>query len=213
MSLANAPFGRRSSALAAAGLACPASCGRKADMAGRTIEWIVPFPPGGGTDTWARFHLPSCSATAARPADHRDPQRAGRGRADGHQPVAARAQPDGLMLLPPPLPSSFPSCWETGACATTTPPGRRWSPGPPAGWCMCAPNLACGGPPICRGCGRRAICATAARADHPRSRAGAGLEMLGLDVQIVFGVVSRAVGRVSFERGGCRSTTRPPAPT
>ena len=31
---------------------------RAQDMAGKTIEWIIPFAVGGGSDVWARFHLP-----------------------------------------------------------------------------------------------------------------------------------------------------------
>lgn len=28
---------------------------------GKTIEWIIPFSPGGGSDTWARFNAPLLS--------------------------------------------------------------------------------------------------------------------------------------------------------
>ncbi len=41
------------------GLAGPALA--EVDFAGETIEWIIPFSAGGGSDTWARFTAPLLS--------------------------------------------------------------------------------------------------------------------------------------------------------
>ena len=43
-------------AAAAFGLAGPAAA--ETNFAGKTIEWIIPFSAGGGSDTWARFNAP-----------------------------------------------------------------------------------------------------------------------------------------------------------
>lgn len=45
-------------AAGAAGLARPAIAQRAVDFSGRTIEWVIPFSEGGGSDVWARFYAP-----------------------------------------------------------------------------------------------------------------------------------------------------------
>jgi len=45
-------------AAGAAGLARPAIAQRGVDFSGRTIEWVIPFAEGGGSDVWARFLAP-----------------------------------------------------------------------------------------------------------------------------------------------------------
>jgi tripartite-type tricarboxylate transporter receptor subunit TctC len=45
-------------AAGAAGLARPAIAQRAVDFSGRTIEWVIPFSEGGGSDVWARFLAP-----------------------------------------------------------------------------------------------------------------------------------------------------------
>jgi len=203
MSLANAPLGRRSLALAAAGLALPGILrAQGADMAGRTIEWIVPFPPGGGTDTWARFHLPFLQRYLRGQPTIVIRNVPGAGGLTGTNQFAARAQPDGLMLLATTASIQFPFLLGDRRVRYDY---AAWTPlvaGPTGGVVYVRPELGVRGP-----------------ADLPRLRAARDLrygsqgpttldlvpalafEMLGLDVQIVFGVVSRAVGRVSFERG------------
>ena len=41
----------------------PGRGARAQDFAGKTIEWIIPLQVGGGSDTWARFHLPFLQRT------------------------------------------------------------------------------------------------------------------------------------------------------
>lgn len=50
---------RRALLTGAAGLlAAPAHAQRATDFSGRTIEWVIPFAEGGGSDVWARFMAP-----------------------------------------------------------------------------------------------------------------------------------------------------------
>ena len=50
---------RRALLTGAAGLlAAPAYAQRGVDFSGRTIEWVIPFAEGGGSDVWARFMAP-----------------------------------------------------------------------------------------------------------------------------------------------------------
>ena len=53
-------------ALQLAGAAVALSAGlpahaQKVSFAGKTVEWVVPFGTGGGTDVWARFLAPYLS--------------------------------------------------------------------------------------------------------------------------------------------------------
>ena len=43
---------------AAAAVLAVAPAARAADFAGKTIEWVIPFSVGGGSDVWARFFAP-----------------------------------------------------------------------------------------------------------------------------------------------------------
>lgn len=46
-----------------AALARPAVAQRAVDFSGRTIEWVIPFAEGGGSDVWARFFAPTSPST------------------------------------------------------------------------------------------------------------------------------------------------------
>ena len=43
---------------AVAGIALTAPAKAQVSFAGETVEWIIPFSTGGGSDTWARFNAP-----------------------------------------------------------------------------------------------------------------------------------------------------------
>ena len=55
-------FTRRAALTAAAAcavaLAAPSASHAQANFEGETVEWLIPFSPGGGSDTWARFNAP-----------------------------------------------------------------------------------------------------------------------------------------------------------
>ena len=66
------------------------------DFSGKTIEWIIPFQQGGGSDTWARFNAPFLSKyLPGRPVVivRNVP---GGGSTKGANRYAATAKPDGL---------------------------------------------------------------------------------------------------------------------
>jgi tripartite-type tricarboxylate transporter receptor subunit TctC len=93
---------RRRAALGAA-LALPFAAGARAQapvsFAGQTIEWIIPFAEGGGSDVWARFlapfvsrHLPGRPTVVIRNIP-------GGGSITGANEFAQRARPDGLTFF------------------------------------------------------------------------------------------------------------------
>ena len=51
---------------AVAGIALTAPAKAQVSFAGETVEWIIPFSTGGGSDTWARFNAPFLQKAPAR---------------------------------------------------------------------------------------------------------------------------------------------------
>lgn len=88
---------------AGAGLALAFACinGAQAEVsfAGETIEWIVPFSESGGSDTWARFNAPFIARHLPGNPDVKIVNEPGGGGTRGPNGFAARARPDGLMIL------------------------------------------------------------------------------------------------------------------
>ncbi|MDO9707349.1 Bug family tripartite tricarboxylate transporter substrate binding protein [Paracraurococcus lichenis] len=88
--------------LAAAGLAAPALAQGTAQGTAQTgypdrpVRFIVPFPPGGGTDTWARIAAEGMQPELGQPVVIEN--RGGAGGLVGTE-AAAKAAPDGYTLL------------------------------------------------------------------------------------------------------------------
>lgn len=95
---------RRSLLAAPAGAAIlaaarPATAQARMDFSGRTLEWVIPFAEGGGSDVWARFlapflgrHLPGRPNVIIRNVP-------GGGSITGTNDFYARARPDGMTFL------------------------------------------------------------------------------------------------------------------
>lgn len=68
-------------------------------FAGKTIEWIIPFKEGGGSDKWSRFYAPLLrEALPGKPAVVVK-NMPGAGSTKGANWFASRAKPDGLTIL------------------------------------------------------------------------------------------------------------------
>jgi tripartite-type tricarboxylate transporter receptor subunit TctC len=88
----------------AACLAAAASTGlstsaHAADFAGKTIEWIIPFGVGGGSDKWARFYAPSIGKALPGSPVVVVKNEPGGGSITAANRFAARAKPDGLTFI------------------------------------------------------------------------------------------------------------------
>ena len=82
-----------------AGLTVAETAAQKVDFAGKRIEFVVPFPPGGGSDVYSRAlapfferHLPGNPTIIVRNVP-------GGGSITGANQFNARAKPDGLHVL------------------------------------------------------------------------------------------------------------------
>jgi len=92
------PITRRALGGLGLGLAATGSA-RAQDMAGKTIEWIIPFAVGGGSDVWARFHLPLLQRHMPGNPTVVIRNVTGGGSINGANQFAQRTRPDGLTIL------------------------------------------------------------------------------------------------------------------
>jgi tripartite-type tricarboxylate transporter receptor subunit TctC len=89
---------------AAATTALTAGIGTKAfaqgvDFSGKTIEWVIPFGEGGGSDVWARFYAPFLSKHMPGNPNVIIRNAPGGGSITGTNEFVARARPDGLSII------------------------------------------------------------------------------------------------------------------
>ncbi len=77
--------------------ATPASA--QVSFEGETIEWIIPFSEGGGSDKWARFYAPLLSEALPGQPTVVVKNMPGAGSTKGANWFADNADPDGLMIL------------------------------------------------------------------------------------------------------------------
>lgn len=184
--------------LAAAALACAAPA---ADFSGETVEWIIPFKEGGGSDKWARLYAPFLSQELPGKPNVVVKNIPGGGSTTGANQFAQRAKPDGLTILGTSGSTQFPfllgdrrvqydyADWDV---VLATPTG---------GVVYVSPSL------NVKGAGDFAKLKAA---DLKYGSQGAtsldlipllAFKMLGLEVQAVFGMKGRSAGRLAFERG------------
>lgn len=78
------------------------------DLAGKTITIIVPFPPGGGVDLWARFNAPLLSKHLAGAPTVIIKNSPGGGSISGANLFTQIGKPDGLTLLASSASTQFP---------------------------------------------------------------------------------------------------------
>ena len=76
-----------------------ASAWTDVDMSDKTIEWIIPFKEGGGSDKWARFYAPLLSEAMPGNPTVVVKNMPGAGSTKGANWFAANAKPDGSTIL------------------------------------------------------------------------------------------------------------------
>jgi tripartite-type tricarboxylate transporter receptor subunit TctC len=197
-------FFTSAAALAAAGVMAVTglSAAQAADFSGKTIEWIIPFSEGGGSDKWARFYAPLLQeALPGKPAIVVK-NMPGAGSTKGANFFAARAKPDGMTIFGSSGSTQFPYLlgdprvkfdykdWNivlataTGGVAYLPADlGAKWKADPKA--VIADTNFIYGSQ-------------GATRLDLVPQLA---FELLGMKVDVVFGLKGRGDGRLMFERG------------
>ena len=172
-----------------------------ADFSGKRIEFVIPFGTGGGSDVWARFLAPRLGeALPGKPvvAVRNEP---GGGSITGTNQFAARAKPDGLTILGTSGSTQFPYLlgdsrvkydYKDWTVVLATPTG---------GVVYAQPELgAKSADDVMKLKGQRLVYgsqgATSLDLVVPLA-----FEILGLDLQVVFGMKGRGPARLAFERG------------
>jgi tripartite-type tricarboxylate transporter receptor subunit TctC len=186
-------------AAAAIGLAVPASA--DVSFEGKTIEWIIPFSAGGGSDTWARFNAPLLGKYLPGNPTVVVVNEPGGGSTKGTNLFAARAKPDGLTILGTSGSTQFPyllgdprvryeyADWEIVMAAPT------------GGVVYTSPSTGVTGPDdIAKLAGQKLVYASQGATSLDLVPL-LGFKLMGLDVQHVFGFKGRGDGRLAFERG------------
>lgn len=192
--------------LAAGAVALPAAWGfavpAAAEFSGKTIDWIIPFREGGGSDKWARFYAPLLSEALPGTPKVVVKNMPGAGSTKGANWFASRAKPDGLTILGTSGSTQFPfllgdkrvkfdyADWHvvlataTGGVAYLPPDlAARWEADPQD--VIETVNFIYGS----QGATRLDLVPLLA------------WEMLGMAVEPVFGIKGRSDGRLMFERG------------
>ena len=73
--------------------------GQDVNFKGQTIEWIIPFKAGGGSDKWSRFYAPLLSEALPGKPNVIVKNMPGGGSTKGANFFAQRAKPDGLTIF------------------------------------------------------------------------------------------------------------------
>lgn len=203
--MTNAIFGRRAllaTALAAATAAVvPFDAARAADFSGKTIEWIIPFKEGGGSDRWARFYAPLLAPNLPGSPTIVVKNVPGGGSTKGANQFTQRARPDGLTILGTSGSTQFPYLLGDKRVKYEYKDWNVVLATPTGGVVYLSPKL---------GVNSAADLGKLADADLKYGSQGAtsldlvpllAFEMLGLNVKAVFGMKGRGAGRLAFERG------------
>jgi tripartite-type tricarboxylate transporter receptor subunit TctC len=185
-------------ALIAAGIPFGA---KAADFSGKTIEWIIPFDVGGGTDTWARFNAPFLSKYLPGQPTVVIKNVPGGGSTLGANQFAARARPDGLTLLGTSGSTQFPYLLRDPRVRYDYKDMDVVLAAPTGGVVYTKPEFGIeSAADIGKLKGEKLVYASQGATSLDLVPLLA-FDLLGLDVQHVFGFKGRGEGRLAFERG------------
>lgn len=167
----------------------------------KTIEWIIPFKEGGGGDTWARFNLPYFTKHLSGNPVVVVNNIPGGGSIKGANLFADRVKPDGLMILGTSGTTQMPYLLDDPRVRYDYKKYKPLMSYPTGGVVYCSPSL-----------GINSATDLHKIKDIPLKYASQGptsldivpmfsFDLLGLNVDAVFGFRGRGAGRLAFERG------------
>lgn len=198
------PVRRRVQALAlaaAATLGMVSAAQAQVNFEGKTIELIMPFGVGGGTDTWGRFNAPLMGKYLPGNPTVVVVNEPGGGSTKGANLFAARAQPDGLTVLGTSASTQFPYLLGDPRVRYDYKDWKIVMAAPTGGVVYVSPSTGVKGPQdIGKLAGQKLVYASQGATSLDLVPL-LGFKLLGWDVQHVFGFKGRGDGRLSFERG------------
>lgn len=193
-------------ALKLAGAAMALSAGvpvqaQSVSFAGKTVELVIPFGTGGGSDVWARFNAPFLSKYLPGNPNVVVRNVPGGGSITGANQYAANAKPDGLSLLGTSGSTQFPYLLGDRRVRYDY---KNWEvvmASPTGGVVYINPKFGVkSARDIAKVRGQRLVYASQGATSLDLVPLLA-FRMLGLEVHHVFGMQSRGDGRLAYERG------------
>lgn len=188
-------------AVGAAALALTSPVSADVSFEGKTIEWIIPFSPGGGSDTWARFNAPFLSKYLPGNPVVVVINEPGGGSTKGTNLFATRAKPDGLTILGTSGSTQFPYLLGDPRVRYEYQDWRIVMAAPTGGVVYASPSLGLkSADDIAKLKGQSLVYASQGATSLDLVPLLA-FKLMGLDVKHVFGFKGRGDGRLAFERG------------
>jgi tripartite-type tricarboxylate transporter receptor subunit TctC len=193
--------GAIAAATMAAAFAFGAPASAQVSFAGKTVEWIIPFATGGGSDVWARFNAPFLSKHLPGNPTVVVVNEAGGGSTKGANLFSQRARPDGLTILGTSGSTQFPYLLGDPRVNYNYQEWEVVMVGPTGGVAYVSPSTGVSTiEDVSKLKGQRLVYASQGATSLDLVPM-LGYKLLGLDVQYVFGFQGRGDGRLSFERG------------
>ncbi len=197
-------FGRTALQLAALTLALSGTHfahAQNVSFAGKTVDLVIPFGVGGGSDVWARFNAPFLSKYLPGNPNVVVKNVPGGGSVTGANQYAANAKPDGLSLLGTSGSTQFPYLLGDTRVRYDY---KNWEvvmASPTGGVAYLSSKFGVKSvKELSKVKGQKLVYGSQGATSLDLVPL-LGFRMLGLDVQHVFGMKSRGEGRLAFERG------------
>ncbi|WP_418318575.1 hypothetical protein [Piscinibacter sakaiensis] len=189
-------------ALSAAALLLPAAAtAQSAEFAGKTIEFVIPFGVGGGSDTWARFNAPFLSKYLPGNPIVVVKNVPGGGSITGSNRFAASAKPNGLEVLGTSASTQFPFLLGDTRVQYDYKDWQVVMAAPTGGVTYVSSSLGVKSVKDLAKLKNKRLVFASQGATSLDLVPLLGYRLLGLDVHHVFGMKSRGEGRLAFERG------------
>jgi len=174
---------------------------QSANLAGKTVEIVIPFGVGGGSDVWARFNAPFLSKYLPGNPNVVVKNVPGGGSITGTNQYAANARPDGLSLLGTSGSTQFPYLLGDPRVRYDYKSWEVVMASPTGGVAYISSNLGVKSlKDLGKLKGQRLVYGSQGATSLDLVPL-LGFRQLGLEVQHVFGMKSRGEGRLAFERG------------
>ena len=188
-------------ALAAAAFISPLPAHAEVSFADETIEFVIPFGVGGGSDTWARFNAPFLSKYLPGQPTVVVKNQPGGGSITGANQFASRAKPDGTTILGTSGSTQFPFLLGDPRVKYDYADWKVVLAAPTGGVAYISSSLGVKSlADLDKLKGERLVYGSQGSTSLDLVPL-LGFRLLGLDVKHVFGMKSRGEGRLAFERG------------
>jgi tripartite-type tricarboxylate transporter receptor subunit TctC len=170
-------------------------------FAGKTIEWVIPFGVGGGSDVWARFNAPFLTKYLPGNPNVVVKNVPGGGSITGANQFAANAKPDGLTVMGTSGSTQFPYLLGDARVRYDYKNWEVLMASPTGGVAYLSSKFGVKSvSELDKVKGQKLVYGSQGATSLDLVPL-LGFRMLGLDVQHVFGMKSRGEGRLAFERG------------